>query len=271
MPKAPSTALVGAGPVSQSWVARLPGLRRNLTLVKSSSTRIASRIANAIRCGRPVDSYEALRRSDLVLIGVPDEQLDFILEEMLASGVDWSACSLVLCSRRNDSRALTPFRDKGASTASLDVADGFDEKRYLFEGNHLALSRLRRLVEEEGLARIIELNEQQRDVFEAGITFASAMSFQMIAAAVESMKAAGLRSSHAESFVEAAVLGALRSYIKAGQKGWTGPLADADRDQIAQQFQALYKASPGLGDMFAKIAVDYLMDFKPPSAKPSKP
>lgn len=270
MPKAPSTALVGAGPVSQSWVARLPGLRRNLTLVKSSSTRIASRIANAIRCGRPVDSYEALRRSDIILIAVPEEQIQSLLAEMLASAVDWSACSLVLCSRAQDSSALAELRQAGASTASLDVADGFAEKRFLFEGDRLALHRLRRLIEEEGTARLIELNEQQRDVFEAGLTFASAMTFQMIAAAVETLKAAGLRPNQAESFVEAAVTGALKSYIKAGQKGWTGPLAKANRSEVAKQFQALYKINPGLGDMFAKIAVDYLMDFTPPSAKNNK-
>lgn len=262
MAKAPQTALIGVGPVSQSWVAKLPGLRQNLGAVRSSSLRIASRLVNSIKAGTPTDSFDAVSKAELVLIAVPDSQFDKWLELLLNCGVDWSGTSIVICSRKLDSASLQQLRSRGASTASLD---GMEPKanRFLFEGDNLALHRVRRLVEYEGAGRIIRVHERMRPVYEAGLTFASGMIFPMIASAVDSLRAAGLHSKAAEGVIEMAVTNTLRSYLRAGKRGWSGPIADADRAELRRQYNGLFDVDPTLAEIYLKIALDFLVDLAP--------
>ncbi len=270
MPKAPKTALIGVGPVSQSWVAKLPGLRHNLGPVKSASLRIASRLVNSIKSGVPVDSFEALRKSEIILIAVPDDQFPAWLQQLLECGVDWIGTSFIICSKTLDSASLEPLRACGASTASLDEMEAYEGKRYLFEGEKLALHRLRRLVEEEGTARLVQIYAGKRQVYEAGLTFAAGMTFPMIAAAVDTMRAAGLHAKVAEGVVETAVIGALRAYLRAGRRGWSGPIAHADRDELRKQYRSLFEVDPGLAEMYMKIALDYLVEAMPGPKRPPR-
>ena len=270
MAKAPRTALIGVGPVSQSWVAKLPGLRQNLGPVRSSSLRIASRLVNSIKAGTPTDSFDAISKAELLLIAVPDAHFDQWLEQLLNCGADWSGTSIVVCSRKLDSASLEPLRAKGASTASLDEMEAFENNRYLFEGQKLALHRLRRLVEGDGTGRIIGIHERMRPVYEAGLTFASGMIFPMIASAVDSLRAAGLHSKAAEGVIELAVTNALRSYLRAGKRGWSGPIADADRVELRRQYNGLFDVDPTLAEMYLKIALDFLVEMAPNAKRSAK-
>lgn len=260
MTKAPLTALLGAGSVSQTWVGRLPGLRQNLTLVLSSSLRVASRISNQLRAGRPIESMNALAKAELIFIGVPEDQITGTITTLLVEAQRWQNCSFVLCSRQGDSVALEGLRERGASVGSLSVLDGFDERRYVFEGDKVAFHRTKRLIELEGTARVLEMESGMRRVFEAGLTFAGGMTFPMISAAVEAMKAAGLQGKQAEGIVEAAVVNSLRSYLKSGKRGWSGPIAKGDREELRRQYNALRESDEDLGEMFLKMALDYLVE-----------
>lgn len=260
MRKAQLTALVGAGPVSHSWVARLPGLRQSLALVKSSSLRVASRIANQLRAGRGVESLSELAKADLILIAVPEESLAELIAEFVSEGTRWAGNAFVLCIPGTDSSLLTPLQEMGGLVGSLSMLDGFENRRYVFEGDKTAYHRVKRLIEQEGTARVIEMEAGMRRVFEAGLTFAGGMTFPMISAAVESMKVAGLRGKEAEGIVEAAVVNSIRSYLKSGKRGWAGPIAKGDREELRRQYQALQANNEDLGEMFLKMALDFLVD-----------
>ncbi len=267
MRKAPRTALIAEGSVTQSWVGKLPGLQKNLGPVRGVSLRNASRAVNVIKAGVSSDDYSDFLKCEVVLIDVPDARLPVWVDELVNCGHNLTKLSFVLCSNRLDSGALSALKRCGAQTASLSEMEGFAGKRYLFEGDNIALHRLRRLVEAEGTARIVEMNPGMRPVYEAGLTFAAGMTFPMIAAAVDAMRAAGIHAKVAESTVETAVIGALRSYLRAGKRGWTGPVAHADRDELRRQYQALFDIDSNLAEMFLKIAVDYLAES---SAMPRK-
>ncbi len=267
MPKAPRTALIAEGSVTQSWVGKLPGLKKNLGPVRGVSLRNASRAVNLMKAGSATDDYGELLKCEVVLLGVPDAKLAAWVDELLNCGHNLAKLSFVLCSNRFDSEALSALAGRGANTASLSEMEGFPGKRYLFEGDNIALHRLRRLVEEDGTARIVEMNPRMRPVYEAGLTFAAGMTFPMIAAAVDAMRAAGIHAKVAESTVETAVIGALRSYLRAGRRGWTGPVARADHDELRRQYHALFDINSNLAEMFLKIAVDYLAES---AAKPRK-
>jgi predicted short-subunit dehydrogenase-like oxidoreductase (DUF2520 family) len=258
MPKGLRTALIAEGAVSQSWIGRLPGLRKNLGPVMSLLLRNASRFVNAIKCGVATDDFADFQRCELVLLAVPDAQLPIWVARILEHWDQFQNVGFVCCSSRQDSADLAGLKQRGAVVGSLSEMEGFDEKRYLFEGDRVVFHRLRKVIEEGGTARVVEIRPLRRAVYDAGLTFAAGMTFPMIAAAADSMKAAGLHPKMAESAVEAAVIGALRAYLRAGRRGWTGPIARSDRDELKRQYQALFDVDEALAEMYLKIAVDYL-------------
>lgn len=271
MPAAPRTALIATGPVSASWVAKLPGLRQHLEFVKAGSLRVASRIANTLHAGLPVEHFEDLRHAELILIAVPALDLPPALEEFAKASLHWERHVIILCGNRIDTQYLHPLRLLGARIGSLDIMDGFDDQRFLFEGDRPALQRLKRLVETKGKAKIVEMEERRRAVYEAGLTFANGMAFQLIAAAVEAMRGAGLPEKQAAIAVETALMRALRAYVHAGRRGWSGPLAEGDRHELSRQYQGLLETNPDLAEVFLKIAIDYLLETGPNlSASPAK-
>jgi predicted short-subunit dehydrogenase-like oxidoreductase (DUF2520 family) len=263
MSKGPRTALIAEGAVSQSWIVNLPGLRRSLGPVMGLSLRNASRIVNLIRCGVATNCCEHIHNSELVFIAVPDDQLAKWVDRILQHGEKLKKLAFVCCSSRADSGALHRLAEHGSQTGSLSEMEGFEGKRYLFEGDNVILHRLRRLIEADGAARIIQMDKRKRRVYEAGLTFANGMTFPMISAAVETMRAAGIHVKVAESAVENAVIGALRAYLRAGKRGWTGPIAKADREELRRQYTAVFEVDPVLAEMYLKIAVDYLVEKAP--------
>lgn len=263
MSAAPRTALIATGPVSASWVAKLPGLRLNLEFVKAGSLRVASRIANTLHAGFAVDHYEDLRHAELILIAIPAQDLPDILTEFARASLHWERHVIILCGNRLDTQYLHPLRELGARIGSLDIMDGFDDQRFLFEGDRPALQRLKRLVEAKGKAKIVEMEERRRAVYEAGLTFANGMAFQLIAAAIEAMRGAGLPEKQAAIAVETALMRALRAYVHGGRRGWTGPLAEGDRHELSRQYQGLLETNPALAEVFLKIAIDYLLETGP--------
>jgi predicted short-subunit dehydrogenase-like oxidoreductase (DUF2520 family) len=260
MVKGPKTGLIAEGSVSQSWVSRLPGLRRNLGPVMGLSLRNASRVVNMIKCGVATDSCAEMRKCELILICVPDAELAKWVDNITASFDSCPKVGFVCCSEKSDSGALEKVRELGASVGSLSEMEGFSGKRYLYEGDNIVLHRLRRLIEEDGTARIVEMGQKKRAVYAAGLSFASGMTFPMISAAVDTMRAAGLDGKVAESAVEAAVTGAVRAYLRAGRRGWAGPVAKADRDELKRQYDALFEVDEDLAEMYLKIALDYLVE-----------
>jgi predicted short-subunit dehydrogenase-like oxidoreductase (DUF2520 family) len=260
MPKAPRTALIAEGSVSQSWVGKLPGLRQHLGPVLGLSLRNASRTVNQMKAGTASDDFAGLQKFEVVLISVPDAKLDTWIHLLAELAADWQRTSFVLCSSTRHTACLAPLRQKGATTASLSEMEGFLGKRYLFEGQKVALHRLRRLIETSSTARVLEITEGRRAIYDAGLTFASGMTFPMIASAVDSMRAAGLHANIAENVVETAVIGALRAYLRAGRRGWSGPIAKIDREELGRQYQALFEVDPELSEIYLKIAVDFLAE-----------
>ena len=122
-----------------------------------------------------------------------------------------------------------------------------------------------RLAEAGAAVLILDLKADQAEA--AAQQVSETTGSRVIAAAVDVMRAAGIHAKVAESTVETAVIGALRSYLRAGRRGWTGPVARADRDELRRQYHALFDINANLAEMFLKIAVDYLAES---AAKPRK-
>jgi len=72
--------LIGTGNLTDSPLTRFWSLPERLGPVKSSSYRLASRIANMLRAGHPVKDYADFESCILILVCVPEEKC-------LASGI----------------------------------------------------------------------------------------------------------------------------------------------------------------------------------------
>src|SRR5271170_4138705 len=147
MKKAKSVALIGAGKLTDSSLSRFYWLSDRLGPVKSSSFRLASRIANQLRAGHPVKDYEEFRSSELILVCVPEPMLRPVLDDLASAPIDFNGKAVVLCSLWRDSSELHKLSARGAAVGSICLIPGFDDLRYLVEGDRLAVLRARRLVE----------------------------------------------------------------------------------------------------------------------------
>src|SRR5260370_33960967 len=118
MKKATPVALIGAGKLAGSPVARFQWLSKQLGPVKSSSFRLASRIANSLRAGHPVRDYAEFDACRLILVSVPDAMLPAVVGEIASANICWRNKSIVLCSASLGSGELSVLSAPGASVAS---------------------------------------------------------------------------------------------------------------------------------------------------------
>jgi len=133
MKKAKSVALIGAGKLTDSPLSRFYWLSDRLGPVKSSSFRLASRIANQLRAGHPVKDFEEFQSSELILVCVPDAILPLVLAELASAPIDFNGKAVVLSSFWLDSSELHQLSARGAAVASICPIPGFDNLRYLLE------------------------------------------------------------------------------------------------------------------------------------------
>lgn len=249
MRKARPAALVGAGPVSLSFLARIPGLRDELGPVKGPIFRVASRLANTLRAGYAVKTWEELEPCTLVLIAVPEARLPATIRELAGSPLDWRRKSAVLCGTERDSTELAPLAARGASTASLDEIGGFEGLRFVVEGDRAAVREVRRLVERGG-AKVHVIRTSGKALYTAGVSFSTSLLTPLLEASVECLRRAGLISATAEAVAGALMHRSLRSYLKAGKRRWSGPPGQGSTAEIERARDALARADPRIREYF---------------------
>lgn len=260
MAKPQPIALIAEGQLSRSFLSRLPHLRERLGPVKAASPRVASRIVNTLRAGRPAPDYASLAACRAVLIYVPGPRLREIQEQMLAAA-PWRNKVALLCDEVLSSTTLAPLAQAGSFVASLAPIEGFEERRFVAEGDPQGV-RLARLLVEDGRRRVIEIAPGGKDLFLAGLDFATSLFTPMAAAATECLKGTGLPTGAASSIVERLFDRSLRGYVKAGRKSWGGPLALKDQEQVRRHLEALFRASPLLASYYTESALFALRLFR---------
>src|SRR5215472_5016653 len=201
MKKAKSVALIGAGKVTDSSLSRFYWLTDRLGPVKSTSFRLASRIANHLRAGHAVKDYTEFNDCDLILIFVPREMLPDVLRELVVSEIDFRRKSVLLCCAWLDSSELAEVAAHGASVASIEAIPGFEEHRYLIEGDRAAVRASRRLVE-HGERRAVVIERSLKPLYMAALTWTGSVMFSVVWAAAESLRYAGVKPLVSASILE---------------------------------------------------------------------
>jgi predicted short-subunit dehydrogenase-like oxidoreductase (DUF2520 family) len=239
MKKAQSVGLIGTGNLTDSPLTRFWFLKERLGPVKSASFRVASRIANMLRAGRPVKDYAEFENCDLILVCVPDEKVAQIVSEMAASGISWRGRAVVLCSAWLDSDELQALSALGAAVGSLSPIPGFDDDRYLVEGDPLAIRRAKSLVEYRD-RRAVSIDRPLKPFYLAALTCTGTILFAVLHVASESLRLARIPSALGATILERQLSRGLRAYLKGGLR------ARPELRELPRQLQALSTANPKL-------------------------
>ena len=241
MKKQPPIALVAEGPTRDFPLAQLPGLLSRLGPVKSSSSRVASRLTNTLRTGTPVESYEQLENYPFLVISAGDS-LARVVSELAACGQRWIGRTVLACGSASSTCRLPALARQGAAVGSLDVIEFFESLHFVVEGDPQAVRFARTLVSTKN--KTFEIAKSSKTIFSSGLTIAASLLAPTAAAGVRCLRMAGLPLRDAMLIVERTITGSLRAYAKAGPKGWTGSLAAGDVDAVEKQLEELRRSDP---------------------------
>ncbi len=203
------------------------------------SFRLASRIANSLRAGHPVRNYAEFDACRLILVSVPDAMLARVLCEIASANISWPNKTILLCSASLDSGELSVLAARGASIGSISAIPGFEDPRYLVEGDRLAILESKRMVE-EGSRRIVAIERSLKPFYLAALTSTSSLLFALLLAASEFLRQAGISASVSAIILEKQLRKTLRSHAKAGRKAYPAP------NQLQKQLHAVGGADPEL-------------------------
>jgi len=239
MKTAKSVALLAEGKLTDTPLARFWSLSQMLGPVQASSYRLASRIANRLRAGFAVQNYSGFDSCRTILISVPDCSLPRVLAELYSAEISWPGKNVILCSQALDSSELREFSGRRAAVASITSIPGFDDLRYLVEGDKLAV-RAAKLLVEHGERRAIAIERGLKPFYQAAMACTGNLVFALLLAASESLRHAGVTPHVSAAILERQVSRSLRSYLRAGRRAYQ-PYA-----QFARQLHTLSHADPPL-------------------------
>ena len=187
MKKAQSVGLIATGSLTDSPLTRFWWLPERLGPVKSASYRVASRIANMLQAGHPVKDYAEFESCALILVCVPEETLQQVVSEMVSAAISWRGKAVVLCSTWLDSGELRELSAHGASVGSISPIPGFDDQRYLVEGDPLAIRQAKSLVEYRE-RRAVAIERPLKPFYLAALTCTATLLFALLHVAFESLQ-----------------------------------------------------------------------------------
>lgn len=245
-----STGLVCAGGVSRSFIARLPELLSTVGPVKAASFRVARRIVNSLRAGYAVEHYNELSACRVIWVAVPDSMLERVTRD-LAAHAQLQGKMVVLCGCECDSLWPGPLRTASARVASFNALDESDEPALVAEGHPDVIRELRRLAATEK-RKLIEIRPGSKAFFFAGVHLGTHLFLPWIAAAVESLRAAGFTRTEATRVVESMGARTLRAYGKAGRKAWSRAASGDLRRAFDRDLKTIRAVDPRLAALYAE-------------------
>ena len=257
--------LVAAGGVARSFLSRMPLVLSRLGPVISIASspdaryRLARRMVNSLGGGLAVADYQDLSACELIWISVPEPLLERAAAE-LASGANLRGTFVIICESARDSLWPSPLRTASARVASINPVEETRERIFIAEGDPEAVRMLRRITTDQG-RKLIEIHSAAKGLYNAGIHMANHLLLPCFAAAVDSLRAAGLSRADATNLAHSLSARALRSYQKAGRKAWSPVAAPRLRASMAADFETIQAVSPKIAALYAQAieqALNYL-------------
>jgi predicted short-subunit dehydrogenase-like oxidoreductase (DUF2520 family) len=253
--------IVGAGHVGRVLGRLLAGsvqVQDVLTRSKAS----AQAAVQFIGAGRALADATALRRADVWMLAVGDDQIAPACAQLAACGLLRGAV-VFHCSGAKASTELQAARDAGASVASVHPVRSFADPAAVaqdfagtfcgVEGDAAALAQLAPLLTAIG-ARTVVIDAAAKTVYHAAAVFASNYLVTVVDAALRAYQAAGIPADVARELARPLATETLANVFRLGpEAALSGPIARGDMQTVARQQQAVDGWDAPTGALYAAL------------------
>ena len=243
-----SFGLIGAGPVNQYLVGRLPRLSRELGPVAAANHRLASRIVNTLGAGEAKPDLNGLAEAHDILVCAPGRHFELIRPVIESANLNWKRKTVILCACDAFSVDLAALRERGAAVGSLRPVAGLGT-RYVVEGDRPAVKVARTVVRDLG-ALPIEIDHEKTDLFSAALTLSTSLTTPLMEGCMTAIQGAGITGASRGQLLEALFLQTLRFYLYSGRKSWTGTIAEGDEARMEREIAALERIQPAVANVY---------------------
>jgi hypothetical protein len=237
--------LVASGQIRRNSILRF--LPERLGPIKTSSYRLASRMANILKAGYPAKDWTDLDGCRIVILRVPEAALERTVAQMASADFNWRAKSVMLLDSVHSSKVLAPLAAAGARTVSVNAVAGFEDTWFVVEGAQQAVRDSRRLLE-RGNVRISELRAS-KELWWAALSLAGDAVGPIASASTGCMKKLGLHPGESAALIERTVVRGLRAALRSGAKTRSAFPAEGAAD-----VKALSDADPEFTRIYCNVA-----------------
>ena len=251
VPLPATLALLGAGRAGTSVAAALSRAGVHPVAVTARSAASRARAAALLPSARRRGPLEAVGAAELVVLGVPDDALPGLVQQV-ADGGGWRPGAVVVhLSGAGGRSVLAPAAATGATTLALHPATAFsgtsaDAERLLgaavgVDAAPADANLARALVRAVG-GRPVAVPEEARAAYHAALVHGSNHLGTLVVDAVDALRAAGVPQP-AEVLAPLA-RAALARALDEGAAGLTGPVVRGDARTVARHVRALQDVAP---------------------------
>ncbi len=213
-----------------------------------------------IGAGTALADMAALRRADVWMLAVGDDQIAPVCAQLTAAGLLQGAV-VFHCSGAKSSAELTA---PGALVASVHPVRSFADPAAVaqdfagtfcgVEGDAAALAQLAPALAAIG-ARMVVIDAAAKTVYHAAAVFASNYLVTVVDAALRAYQAAGIPADVALDLARPLAAETLNNVFRLGpEAALSGPIARGDLVTVARQQQAIDGWHPPTGALYAALA-----------------
>ena len=264
----PTLNIIGAGHVGRVF-GRVLGASGCFSVQDVLTRQLASaqQAVDFIGAGRAVGSLAELRRADVTMLAVGDDQIMSVCAE-LAAARPLAGDIVFHCSGALSSRDLQDAAQAGAFVASVHpirsfadpdaVARGFAGTFCGIEGDAGALAVLEPALRACG-ARPVAIDAGAKTVYHAAAVFASNYLVTVIDVALRAYQAAGIPEPVARELAQPLAMEALANAFRLGPAAaLSGPIARGDMATVARQQHAVAQWDGASGQLYQALVAPTL-------------
>lgn len=261
---APALNIVGAGHVGRV-LGRLFAVTGSYQIQDVLTRSHASALAATafMQAGTAVADSTALRRADVWMLAVGDDQIAPVCADLAATGLLQGAV-VFHCSGARSSAALQAASDAGAHVASVHPVRSFADPAAVaqdfagtfcgVEGDAAALAALSLALAAIG-ARPVVIDAAAKTVYHAAAVFASNYLVTVIDAALRAYQAAGIPAEVARELARPLATETLANVFRLGpETALSGPIARGDWATVTRQHEAVAGWDAASGALYTALA-----------------
>jgi predicted short-subunit dehydrogenase-like oxidoreductase (DUF2520 family) len=228
--------------------------------VLARSQASAQAAVDFIGAGRAIDSMQALRPADAIMLAVTDDQIGAVADSL---ALPLGGTVVFHCSGAKSSQELSGPKAQGALVASMHpirsfadpatVAASFSGTFCGIEGDEQALAMLEAALADIG-GRAVPIDASAKTVYHAASVFASNYLVTILDAALRAYEAAGIAPEVALELARPLATETMNNVFKLGPRAaLSGPIARGDMATVARQQKALDAWDAPSGQLYAAL------------------